>query len=545
MVLPGWIGAYIVLHMQSPLHVSKILQYMTDAGWSPFSGKTPLQSLRGVLYGKSKQSPAYFQNLGKDIWTLTTWGREHVPNPAQEILNSTRQLDTVSSIEQLQQNIEQFVLLAMGQKSWGIEAFVSSRVVIFDEVNGHFAPMSYVRFNRLVLESSTEPDVEDIEALIGTTFQRHPTIESRFLHWISNWFGEYAVSKSVSAKVFLCIASNHVVPIDVQSTPFQHAWDLSVVQQYCIQHFGGWVWDAQRIEVLHHAWKAFSQRFVILSGLSGSGKSQMLWQYTDAVLSYLNIDPTEHRRWLPVQSNYYDPTQLFGYLSVLNFPKSYVKGLLTDFLIQAHQNPTQPYFLLLDEVNLAKIEDYLSPLLSAMEVDAPIVLHTEFQDVDGVPPSIPQYPSNLFIGATMNVDGTSTKPSVRVLDRAFIIEFSDIQVQSWLVQHASEYASWHSLILSMYDVLKNVRQHFGYRTLRGIFDYVQICSNADRLPTEYWDYVICSKVLSKINASRRTGEQHLIALKELFQRHSLTVSEAKIDQMLQQYRQTGFAEFLL
>ena len=89
-VLPGWIGAYIVLHMQSPLHVSEILQCMTDAGWSPFSGKTPLQSLRGVLYGKSKQSPAYFQNLGKDIWTLTKWGREHIPVPAQEILDSTR-----------------------------------------------------------------------------------------------------------------------------------------------------------------------------------------------------------------------------------------------------------------------------------------------------------------------------------------------------------------------------------------------------------------------------------------------------------------------
>ena len=362
---------------------------------------------------------------------------------------------------------------------------------------------------------------------------------------MSNWFGEEALSKMGGSKVFLRIASNESETPDLVSTDFDHTWDLSVVQQYCIQHFGGWIWEAQRIASIHTAWKAFSQRFVILSGLSGSGKSQMLWQYTDAVLSYLNLDQTVHRLWLPIQSNYFDPTQLFGYLSVLQFPRTYVKGLLTDFLIEAHQNPTQPYFLILDEMNLSKVEDYLSPLLSTMEVDAPIIFHTEMYDVDGVPPSIPKFPSNLFIGATMNVDGTSPKVSPRVLDRAFLIEFNDIQIQSWLVQHASAYESWHPLLLSLYDTLKTVQQHFGYRTLRGLFDYAQICDESGLEPSQYWDSLICSKVLPKVNASRRTGGQHLLVMKELFQTHALAISESKMDQMLLQYRNTGFAEFLL
>ena len=544
-VLPGWIGAYIVLHIQSPLHVSEILQCMVDAGWSPFTGKTPLQSLRGVLYGKSKQTPAYFENLGKDIWTLTDWGRENIPSVAEQIIDSTNQVEMVSSIEQLQQTIEQFVLLAMAQQSWGIDAFKASSAIVFDEKNGHFAPIANVMFNRLVLEISDDHDFTSIEDLLGSTFQRGPILESKFLHWMSNWFGEHAVSEMVGKKVFISISARDASESCVLQTQFNHTWDLGVVQLYCIQHFGGWVWESERIEALHMAWKAFSQQFVILTGLSGSGKSQMLWQYTDAVLSYLNIESERHRLWLPIQSNFFDPTQLFGYISVLQFPRVYVKGLLTDFLVQAHQNPTLPYFLILDEMNLAKVEDYLSPLLSTMEVNAPIVFHTERYDVDGVPPSISQFPRNLFIGATMNVDASATKLSTRVLDRAFLIEFTGIQVESWLVQHASEYESWHGFIVSLYDVLKPVQQHFGYRTLRGLFDFVSICAQNELVPTQYWDRLMCSKILPRVYASRQSGDQHLIALKHLFQTHSLRTSETKVDQMLVQYRNTGFAEFHL
>ena len=85
----------------------------------------------------------------------------------------------------------------------------------------------------------------------------------------------------------------------------------------------------------------------------------------------------------------------------------------------------------LDEMNLSHPEQYLAPILSAMErEDGDIPLHGGNGDEYGVPPSI-RYPGNFVLIGTVNMDETTMGISDKVLDRAFTLEFWDIDVDQW------------------------------------------------------------------------------------------------------------------
>ena len=81
-------------------------------------------------------------------------------------------------------------------------------------------------------------------------------------------------------------------------------------------------------------------------------------------------------------------------------------------------------------MNLSHPEQYLAPILSAMErVGGDIPLHgggAEYR----VPSSI-AYPRNLVLIGTVNMDETTMGISDKVLDRAFTLEFWDVDVNAW------------------------------------------------------------------------------------------------------------------
>src|SRR5690606_14047711 len=101
-------------------------------------------------------------------------------------------------------------------------------------------------------------------------------------------------------------------------------------------------------------------------------------------------------------------------------------------LLDAEAHPDVPYFLVLDEMNLARVEHYFAPFLSAMEStqDPSIQIHAHDERVNGVPPRV-RWPNNLRIGGTVNMDETTHPFSDKVLDRAFTLEFWEVDLKGW------------------------------------------------------------------------------------------------------------------
>ena len=133
-----------------------------------------------------------------------------------------------------------------------------------------------------------------------------------------------------------------------------------------------------------------------------------------------------------------DNSDLFGYTSNLN-QGVFVEGQVTGALEAAAAEASTPSFVLLDEMNLAAVEHYFSDFLSVIEtrrrsVDAIIT--------DALPIDLPQaaagqedayaalrslyLPHNVRVVGTANMDETTRNFSPKVLDRAFSIEFNEV-----------------------------------------------------------------------------------------------------------------------
>lgn len=103
--------------------------------------------------------------------------------------------------------------------------------------------------------------------------------------------------------------------------------------------------------------------FVILSGISGSGKSKII----DLFSSYFSNELSSGNNYelVPVKPNWVDSRSLFGYHNVID--NTYAITPVIKLFLRALQNPEEPYFLVLDEMNLAKVEHYFSDFLSLIE----------------------------------------------------------------------------------------------------------------------------------------------------------------------------------
>jgi hypothetical protein len=135
---------------------------------------------------------------------------------------------------------------------------------------------------------------------------------------------------------------------------------------------------------------------------------------------------TECRRVqiVPVGADWTSSERVLGYPNGLDH-ESYVSTPSLDLIIRATENPNHPHFLVLDEMNLSHVERYFADILSAIESEEPIALHSGHErraNGRAIPTEI-SLPDNLFIIGTVNVDETTYMFSPKVLDRANVIEF--------------------------------------------------------------------------------------------------------------------------
>lgn len=173
-----------------------------------------------------------------------------------------------------------------------------------------------------------------------------------------------------------------------------------------------------------------AKRFLILSGLAGSGKTKLAQGFA----RWLTPAPEEGQlpayAVIPVGADWTGNDNILGYPDGLDATR-YVTRPALDLIQRAAlpENVGSPHFLILDEMNLSHVERYFADLLSLIESGETTELYRPGVDADGetlfragVEPLL-GLPPNLFIIGTVNVDETTYMFSPKVLDRANVIEF--------------------------------------------------------------------------------------------------------------------------
>lgn len=196
--------------------------------------------------------------------------------------------------------------------------------------------------------------------------------------------------------------------------------------------------------ILRFCSSIIAKPFVILTGLSGSGKTKLAqafvyWlceHHSERVIEGADSGTgtkkvSDQYLIVPVGSDWTNREPLLGYPDALN-PEKYIlpdSGVL-QLILRALKDKDRPYFLILDEMNLSHVERYFADFLSTMESEESIPLHSVkdglkpagMKDGEKIPDSI-RFPDNLFVIGTVNIDETTHMFSPKVLDRANTIEF--------------------------------------------------------------------------------------------------------------------------
>ncbi|CAD0262002.1 hypothetical protein JFT60_23165 [Pseudomonas sp. MF6772] len=294
-------------------------------------------------------------------------------------------------------------------------------------------------------------------------------------------------------------------------------------------------------------WSHQRRHFAVLTGLSGAGKTVLARGYALA-LHEGQTHPAEGLLTVPVQPGWHDPSCLLGYVNPLN-SESYVRTAFVDFLLRASADSERPYTVVLDEMNLSHPEQYLAPLLSAMETGDHIELHAQDNDISGVPATI-MYPSNLVIIGTVNMDETTHGLSDKVLDRAAVIEFWDIDVEAFPGWKTSALAE--EQVVRVRDTLKGLvkalrpaRLHFGWRTIHDVIGYIEQAERGGVIDFDTaLDQAIYAKVLPKLRGEDTPRVQAAFAdTSTLLRDMRLADSAAKVAELQDDLRSMGSARF--
>lgn len=334
-----------------------------------------------------------------------------------------------------------------------------------------------------------------------------------------------------------------------------------------------------------------AKKFCILSGLSGSGKTKL----AEALALWLCKNPNEQIKIIAVGADWTSNEALLGYPDALTTGqyKSPSHGLI-DHIHKAASDSANPYFLILDEMNLSHVERYFSDFLSAMEsTQKEIHLHDDGDLKSSSGLAINSkiiLPNNLFIIGTINVDETTYMFSPKVLDRANVIEFrvenedmfnfisnmrnSNLKFieskgsnfgEAFTLKANSAFDQDNGLgrnfdaetfnrvqstlandLMELFTPLAEAGAEFGYRTAseisRFIWAYLDMTKNEGDY-TDALDAQIVQKIMPKLHGSSRKLNSILEALNTYSEQKSLKLTKNKASRMLQRLQRDGFTSF--
>lgn len=205
-----------------------------------------------------------------------------------------------------------------------------------------------------------------------------------------------------------------------------------------------------------------SKPFLLLAGISGTGKSRIVRELARACwkegTDEYKAQKPKNFQMVQVKPNWHDSSDLIGYVSRVSGKAEFVAGEFLKFIAKAWEDTETPYFLCLDEMNLAPVEQYFAEYLSVIEsrkshedgtvTTDPIleksaedwyrVLTSELTNDDNVRNRFLKegicIPQNLMVVGTVNMDETTFSFSRKVLDRAMTIEMNEVDLHGGLTK---------------------------------------------------------------------------------------------------------------
>lgn len=356
-------------------------------------------------------------------------------------------------------------------------------------------------------------------------------------------------------------------------------------QQSIIDHVSSYIQSKgffyERKDLINFFLSLKTKPFVILSGISGTGKTKIVQWFAES------LGATEENgqfTLIPVRPDWSDSSDLLGYV---NLQGDFQERPLIRVLEAAGANPNRPYFVVLDEMNLARVEYYFSDFLSVIESrkwkDGKIVTSPV------LPESITNkhitIPSNVYIIGTVNMDETTHPLSKKVLDRANTIEFNTVNLDYFnflmdVEEKEVEIASNRSLeteylhlkecfkenedlvrkistiLIEINKTLESVGAQVGYRIRDEICFYMAYSEQGKLLSfDEALDYQIYQKILPRLAGSDGRTEEvlkqlYVLCANEEYDSGNNDASYAKyprsankLSHMLRRFEYDGFTSF--
>ncbi len=264
-------------------------------------------------------------------------------------------------------------------------------------------------------------------------------------------------------------------------------------------HARGFALSDTLIRAYHVALR--TKPLVILPGISGTGKTRLTRLYADAVYGDAPGIENENYLLVAVQPDWHNARDLLGYYNALTskfHPTPFLR-----FLLRAAADPAALYFVCLDEMNLARPEYYLAPILSALETEDHLIdLGAPGPSVESVTgeilPNPFRLPLNVRITGTVNVDESTHTLSDKLLDRANVIELTDVDLEAFRRSYTGvvDEDAWQ-LITQVHTILARAGQPFGYRAVAEILRYVEQARGV-LPPAQALDQQIKQKLLPKL-----------------------------------------------
>lgn len=356
-------------------------------------------------------------------------------------------------------------------------------------------------------------------------------------------------------------------------------------QQSIIDHVSSYIQSKgffyEKKDLINFFLSLKTKPFVILSGISGTGKTKIVQWFAES------LGATEENRQftlIPVRPDWSDSSDLLGYV---NLQGEFQERPLIKVLGAADANPNRPYFVVLDEMNLARVEYYFSDFLSVIESrkwkDGKIVTSPVLPE--SITNKYITIPSNVYIIGTVNMDETTHPLSKKVLDRANTIEFNTVNLDYFnflmdVEEKEAEIVSNRSLeteylhlkecfkenedlvrnistiLIEVNKTLESVGAQFGYRIRDEICFYMAYNEQGKLLSfDEALDYQIYQKILPRLAGSDGRTEEvlkqlYVLCANEEYDSGNNDASYAKyprsankLSHMLRRFEYDGFTSF--